>query len=155
MIAINSFPSLIMFGFLRSFSALVLAAGLAQAASPNPMSCSGVCGNAHDPSILQDTSGTYYRFSTGGGIAIHTSSKLTGPWTYKGQALTSSKIDGNTDLWVCLCDTCTLFVPLVHNSDVNYRLPTLLWSAAPIICTTQPLRLAHKSLPLVLQPHLP
>ncbi|PQE28356.1 glycoside hydrolase family 43 protein [Rutstroemia sp. NJR-2017a BBW] len=88
-----------MFGFLRTLSAgLVLAVGLAQA-SPNPMACSGVCNNAHDPSILQNKAGTYYRFSTGGGIAIHTAPALTGPWTYKGYALKSSKIDGNTDLW--------------------------------------------------------
>jgi hypothetical protein len=92
--------SIIMFGFLRTLSAgLVLAVGLAQA-SPNPMACSGVCNNAHDPSILRNKAGTYYRFSTGGGIAIHTAPALTGPWTYKGYALKSSKIDGNTDLWV-------------------------------------------------------
>ncbi|KAK6604508.1 arabinan endo-1,5-alpha-L-arabinosidase A [Botrytis cinerea] len=78
-----------MFGFLRILSAgLMLVAGLAQA-SPNPMACSGVCGNAHDPSILQNKAG----------IAIHTAPALTGPWTYKGYALKSSKIDGNTDLW--------------------------------------------------------
>lgn len=88
-----------MFGPLRFFCSLLFVAGIIEA-FPDPMSCSGVCGNAHDPSILQNTDGTYYRFSTGGGISIHTSPSLTGPWTYQGHALGASAIDGNTDLWV-------------------------------------------------------
>lgn len=88
-----------MFGLARALSVFTLLVGLAQAA-PNPMSCSGACGDSHDPSILQNAAGTYYRFSTGGGISIHTAPALTGPWTYKGKALSSTKIDGNTDLWV-------------------------------------------------------
>lgn len=96
------FSSIIMVDYASLLLTLLSIVGIIQA-FPNPMSCSGVCGNAHDPSILQNTDGTYYRFSTGGGIAIHTSPSLTGPWTYKGQALGASKIDGNTDLWVGLC----------------------------------------------------
>lgn len=68
-----------------------------------PEPCSGTCVNAHDPSIVIRPDGTYFRFSTGGRIAIHTAPDLRGPWTYKGAALSSgSKINlpGNQDLWV-------------------------------------------------------
>jgi arabinan endo-1,5-alpha-L-arabinosidase len=84
------------------FSTLLLLASLASAYS-NPGACSGICNNAHDPSLIRRSSdGTYFRFSTGGGIAIHTAPAITGPWTYKGVVLASgSKISlsGNTDLW--------------------------------------------------------
>lgn len=70
----------------------------------NPLACTGTCTNAHDPSVIRrDSDGTYFRFSTGGEIAIHTAPAITGPWTYKGAMLPSgSSIDlaGNTDLWV-------------------------------------------------------
>ena len=68
-----------------------------------PEPCSGTCINAHDPSIVIRPDGTYFRFSTGGRIAIHTAPDLRGPWKYKGAALPSgSKINlkGNQDLWV-------------------------------------------------------
>lgn len=68
-----------------------------------PEPCSGTCVNAHDPSIVIRPDGTYFRFSTGGKIAIHTAPDLRGPWTYKGAALPNgSKINlpGNQDLWV-------------------------------------------------------
>ncbi|KAK0741515.1 glycoside hydrolase family 43 protein [Schizothecium vesticola] len=67
-----------------------------------PEPCSGTCVNAHDPSIVIRPNGTYFRFSTGGKIAIHTAPDLRGPWTYKGAALPNgSKINlkGNQDLW--------------------------------------------------------
>lgn len=70
----------------------------------DPLACSGTCTNAHDPSIIRRSSdGTYFRFSTGGKIAVHTASTLLGPWTYKGAALPSGSsinLAGNTDLWV-------------------------------------------------------
>lgn len=70
----------------------------------NPGACSGTCTNTHDPSIIRRSSdGTYFRFSTGGKIAVHTAPALTGPWTYKGAALPSGSsidLDGNQDLWV-------------------------------------------------------
>lgn len=69
----------------------------------NPLACSGVCTNAHDPALIRRDDGTYYRFSTGGKIAIHSSPSLTGPWTYKGAAIpkgSSINLNGNTDLWV-------------------------------------------------------
>lgn len=71
----------------------------------NPGACSGTCTNTHDPSIIRRSDGTYFRFSTGGKIAVHTAPDITGPWTYKGAALPSgSKINlaGNQDLWVSL-----------------------------------------------------
>lgn len=69
----------------------------------DPGECSGICNNSHDPTILRRDDGTYFRFSTGGRIAIHTAPALEGPWTYQGAALPSgSSIDlpGNQDLWV-------------------------------------------------------
>lgn len=72
----------------------------------NPLSCSGTCTNAHDPALIRRDDGTYFRFSTGGKIAIHSSPSLTGPWTYRGAAIPNgSKIDknGKNDLWVCQC----------------------------------------------------
>ncbi|KAB2574555.1 putative arabinan endo-1,5-alpha-L-arabinosidase A [Lasiodiplodia theobromae] len=68
----------------------------------NPGACSGTCVNTHDPSIIRRSDGTYFRFSTGGKIAIHTAPDITGPWTYKGAALPDgSSIDlaGKDDLW--------------------------------------------------------
>ncbi|KAF2128268.1 glycoside hydrolase family 43 protein [Dothidotthia symphoricarpi CBS 119687] len=68
----------------------------------NPMDCTGICNNAHDPALIRRDDGTYYRFSTGGKIAIHSASSITGPWVYKGAAIPNgSKINlkGNTDLW--------------------------------------------------------
>ena len=70
----------------------------------NPMTCSGVCINAHDPALIRrDSDGRYYRFSTGGKIAKHSAQSINGPWTYLGAVLPSgSKINlaGNNDLWV-------------------------------------------------------
>jgi arabinan endo-1,5-alpha-L-arabinosidase len=69
----------------------------------NPKLCTGTCTNAHDPSIIRRTDGTYFRFSTGNKIAIHSAPALTGPWTYLGAAVPSgSKINltGKDDLWV-------------------------------------------------------
>jgi arabinan endo-1,5-alpha-L-arabinosidase len=70
-------------------------------ASPKP--CSGICNNAHDPSIIRRQSdGLYFRFSTGGRIAIYTSPSLSGPWTYKCAMLPSGSsiaLSGNQDLW--------------------------------------------------------
>jgi arabinan endo-1,5-alpha-L-arabinosidase len=68
-----------------------------------PMACSGVCNNAHDPALIRRDDGKYFRFSTGGKIAVHTAPGITGPWTYKGAAIPAgSKINlkGKDDLWV-------------------------------------------------------
>lgn len=68
----------------------------------NPMPCSGTCVNTHDPSLVRRDDGTYFRFSTGGNVAVHTAPSIQGPWTYRGAALPDgSKIKkaGNQDLW--------------------------------------------------------
>lgn len=69
----------------------------------NPLACSGTCTNTHDPSIIRRSSdGAYYRFATGGGIAVFKGTSIQGPWTYEGNALASgSKIDnsGADDMW--------------------------------------------------------
>ncbi|KAJ4177645.1 hypothetical protein NW755_013711 [Fusarium falciforme] len=87
-----------LFSFL---SGLTLSAGLVSGYA-NPKACSGVCNNSHDPTIIRRSDGTYFRFSTGGRIAVHTAPSIEGPWTYKGAALPQgSKINlpGNQDLW--------------------------------------------------------
>ncbi|KAJ8113578.1 hypothetical protein OPT61_g4328 [Boeremia exigua] len=68
----------------------------------NPLTCSGTCTNAHDPSLIRRDDGTYFRFSTGGKVAVHTAPSIQGPWTFKGAVLPNgSKINkaGNQDLW--------------------------------------------------------
>ncbi|KAM0718104.1 hypothetical protein Q7P37_006436 [Cladosporium fusiforme] len=69
----------------------------------NPEPCSGVCINAHDPTIIRrDSDGTYFRLSTGGKVAIHSAPALSGPWTYKCAMLPSGssiQLEGNQDLW--------------------------------------------------------
>ncbi|KAG7378110.1 hypothetical protein PHYPSEUDO_010548 [Phytophthora pseudosyringae] len=67
-----------------------------------PGACSGICTNAHDPSIVQSASGTYYRFSTGSKIAVHTAPDISGPWKFEGAALpegSSIELKGKDDLW--------------------------------------------------------
>lgn len=71
----------------------------------DPKTCTGVCVNSHDPSIVRRSDGTYFRFSTGGGVAVHSAPDLSGPWAYKGNAISGgSKVNhaGNNDLWVCI-----------------------------------------------------
>ncbi|KAM0272826.1 hypothetical protein ACHAQH_008584 [Verticillium albo-atrum] len=53
----------------------------------SPGACSGISVNTHDPSIIQANDGTYFRFSTGGKIAVHSAPALEGPWSYRGAAL--------------------------------------------------------------------
>lgn len=68
----------------------------------NPLACSGVCVNAHDPTIIRRDDGRYFRFSTGGRIAIHSAPSLTGPWEYRGAAIPSGSTinkPGRNDLW--------------------------------------------------------
>ena len=80
-----------------------LASSPAVSAYAAPGACSGVCNNAHDPSIIRRQSdGTYFRFSTGNKIAIHTAPSISGPWTYKCAMLPSGSsipLNGNQDLW--------------------------------------------------------
>ncbi|PIA94231.1 putative arabinan endo-1,5-alpha-L-arabinosidase A [Cercospora beticola] len=95
-------PSILALG-----AALSTTLHLATAATtyPNPRECTGECVNTHDPSIIRHSdSGTYYKFSTGGTIAIHTSPSISGPWEFACQMLSSASkvhVPGNpgTDLW--------------------------------------------------------
>lgn len=85
------------------YSSLTLSQSWTAYGFANPLSCSGTCTNAHDPSLIQrDSDGTYFRFSTGGKIAIHSAPSAQGPWTYKGAAIpacSSIQLAGNCDLW--------------------------------------------------------
>ncbi|CAN8097780.1 unnamed protein product [Discula destructiva] len=92
---------------LKSLVALLSLAAflpsLASAAYANPGSCSGYCW-AHDPAVVKRADGTYFRFSTGGGIQVAKATSLAGSWTYEGVALSSGSsisVTGNsgTDLW--------------------------------------------------------
>lgn len=69
----------------------------------NPLPCTGICNDTHDPSLIKRASdGTYYRFATGGGLDIHTAPTIEGPWVYAGVILPNgSKIDnpGSDDAW--------------------------------------------------------
>ena len=103
-----------MFSYLQLLGlSLIVTAAVVQGYA-NPGACSGHC-YAHDPSVIQRASdGLYFKFNTGGGIEIATSSSLTGSWTLQGSVLPSgSKIalTGNTDLWVsniCILLACVL-----------------------------------------------
>jgi arabinan endo-1,5-alpha-L-arabinosidase len=80
-----------------------------------PGACSGACWS-HDPAVIQRASdGTYFRFSTGGGIQITTASSIAGPWTIQGYALadgSSIDLDGNTDLWASFQLVLTRNLPI-------------------------------------------
>lgn len=97
-------PQFTMFKILALGAALL--ATCIQAYTPG--ACSGSC-NTHDPALIKRTSdGTYFRFTTGGGIYIATASSISGSWTDAGEVLpdgSSIDLDGNTDLWVSLAYT--------------------------------------------------
>jgi arabinan endo-1,5-alpha-L-arabinosidase len=94
-----------MLSFLHILSLFLGFAGVIDAYA-NPLACSGVCGNSHDPAVIRRSSdGTYFRFSTGNKISVATASSLSGPWVAKRSAITGgSRINkkGKDDLWVCL-----------------------------------------------------
>lgn len=81
---------------------LLLAGAAIVSGYANPGACSGACW-AHDPAVIQRSSdGLYFKFNTGSGIEIATSSSLAGPWTLKGYVLpggSSINLSGNKDLW--------------------------------------------------------
>ncbi|KAF4554421.1 putative glycosyl hydrolases family 43 protein 1 [Elsinoe fawcettii] len=88
--------------FFTTLAILVSALVAHVHAFAQPLSCSGVCTNTHDPSLIRRSSdGKYYRFATGGRMPIFTSPALTGPWTQVGTVLSgAAKVPGqNTDLW--------------------------------------------------------
>lgn len=100
-----SFDSLIAMRISNTFfgSLVAIASSPAVSAYADPEACSGVCVNAHDPTVIRRKSdGTYFRFSTGGKIAIHTAPSLSGPWKYECAMLPSGSsipLKGNDDLW--------------------------------------------------------
>lgn len=84
---------------LLAFSVVTTASAYA-----NPGACSGTCVNTHDPAVIRRSDGTYFRFSTGGTIQIHTAPEITGPWTFActmlGDAAKLTVTDNpGTDLW--------------------------------------------------------
>lgn len=82
----------------------LIAAGPPLAKRGPTQACSGHCqGQVHDPSVVYDGQGTYYRFTTDNEITIATAPSIAGPWTNQGAALPEgSSIDkpGRYDLWV-------------------------------------------------------
>lgn len=70
---------------------------------PTAGACSGACqGDYHDPSVVYDGQGTYYRFTTNNKITVSTAPSISGPWTDQGSALpdgSSIDLPGNMDLW--------------------------------------------------------
>ena len=85
---------------MTSFILTVISAAID--AYSKPLSCNGICTNAHDPSLIRRGDGIYFRFSTGGNIAVHTAPSIQGPWIYNGAAHPDgSKINktGSRDLW--------------------------------------------------------
>lgn len=96
-----------------------LALGLCLVASFVPAYSPGTCSgyvNTHDPALTKRTSdGSYFRFTTGGGISIARASSLGGKWTAAGEVLADgSKIDltGNTDL-------CVVARPIFGNKQLT------------------------------------
>lgn len=93
--------------FMMWYSTILSAAALLSipfaSGYANPGPCSGTCTNTADPSVIRRSSdGTYFRFSTGGKIAIYSAPAITGPWTYKCAMLPSGSsinLAGNDDLW--------------------------------------------------------
>lgn len=73
----------------------LLLGALAHNAYAAPGACEGVC-NIHDPGLTQRDDGTYFRFSTGGALAIASAPSLEGPWTDAGTVLP----EGSADTWV-------------------------------------------------------
>lgn len=70
----------------------------------DPLPCSGICTDTHDPSLIRRSAdGTYYRFATGGLIPIYSAASVQGPWRHLGNVLSAAaKVDnpGKGDLWV-------------------------------------------------------
>lgn len=88
--------------YLQSSLALALLRVAVVHGYANPGACSGAC-NIHDPALIQNGDGTYYRFSTGNGISFASASSIEGPWTAVGSVLpdgSSIENSGSNDPWV-------------------------------------------------------
>jgi hypothetical protein len=134
----------------------------------NPGACSGAC-NIHDPTLIQDADGTYYRFSTGGGISYASASSIEGPWTGRGSVLPSgSSIDnsGKNDPWVLISffHLAEMHLHYLSSRAVYSMITRPLTILRPLMCkkwvtfttSTTPYRPSRpKSLPLALRPPKP
>lgn len=78
---------------------------LAHSVYAAPGACSGAC-NIHDPALIQrESDGLYFRFSTGGAMAIATAPSVEGPWTDAGVVLPN----GPPDNWVSYQERTFIF----------------------------------------------
>ena len=108
--------------YLQSSLALALLRVAVVHGYANPGACSGAC-NIHDPALIQNSDGTYYRFSTGNGISFASASSIEGPWTALGSVLPSgSSIEnsGSDDPWVSISFflPCLIGPPLLSTSAI-------------------------------------
>ncbi len=106
----------------------------------DPEACTGICTDAHDPTLVRRPDGTYFRFSTGGRIGIHSAPDLTGPWRYRGAVLpngSSIRLRGNQDLWV-RPSVRPSRSPWAADPDPSVsRRPTSPWWATSTTCSTR------------------
>jgi arabinan endo-1,5-alpha-L-arabinosidase len=74
---------------------------------PLPGTCTGYCtGLLHDPSVVYNGNGTYYRFVTDNEVGISTAPSIAGPWTDVGRVLpngSSINLPGRYDIWAPDC----------------------------------------------------
>lgn len=83
---------------------------------PEPEPCHGSCSGIHDPDIVY-AEGTYWRFSTGGNIAIASAPSLSGPWKYLGALLhngTKIFLRKDQDIWVSWFSNQYPYATLIH-----------------------------------------
>ncbi|GAB7358734.1 hypothetical protein MBLNU230_g3963t1 [Neophaeotheca triangularis] len=101
--------------FTNILASVAAFTGFAMAQS-DPLPCSGICVNSHDPTLIRrESDGLYFRFSTGGRIPVFTAPEITGPWSEVGTVLDGpAAIDnsGRNDAWA----------PDVQNVDGTYYL---------------------------------
>ncbi|KAF1982577.1 glycoside hydrolase family 43 protein [Aulographum hederae CBS 113979] len=91
-----------MVSFTAVLSVLVATTVVNVAGYAFPRACSGICGNAHDSSVIRRSDGTYIRYATGAKIAMHIAPSIAGPWEFVGAAIPrGSRINlkGRDDLW--------------------------------------------------------
>lgn len=96
---------LLLLGLLSVATALPSALRKRDYAAPG--ACSGDCqGDLHDPAVVYNGQGTYYRFVTHGNIQIATAPSISGPWSTQGAALPEGSMihavdnQGPDNIWV-------------------------------------------------------
>lgn len=89
--------------FLTNLAATLALASSALGQFADPLECSGICVNTHDPTLIRrETDGKYFRFATGAGIPIFSAPSLTGAWEQLGEVLPSGSSINNAgadDAW--------------------------------------------------------